>query len=43
MDLQPLWDWFRVLHATSGIKLTIFYDSFDRWGVHVYRFSPTEH
>ena len=30
MDLQPLWDWFRVLHATSGIKLTIFYDAFDR-------------
>jgi len=31
MDFSPLWDWFRVLHATSGIKLTIFYDSFDRW------------
>ena len=30
MDFQPLWDWFRVLHATSGIKLTIFYDAFDR-------------
>ena len=30
IDLQPLWDWFRVLHATSGIKLTIFYDAFDR-------------
>src|SRR3954449_9744637 len=30
LDLQPLWDWFRVLHATSGIKLTIFYDAFDR-------------
>jgi polar amino acid transport system permease protein len=30
MDLQPLWDWFRVLHETSGIKLTIFYDAFDR-------------
>ena len=29
-DLQPLWDWFRVLHTTSGIKLTIFYDAFDR-------------
>ena len=29
-DLQPLWDWFRVLHETSGIKLTIFYDAFDR-------------
>jgi polar amino acid transport system permease protein len=30
LDLQPLWDWFRVLHETSGIKLTIFYDAFDR-------------
>ena len=30
MDFSPLWDWFRVLHATSGIKLTIFYDAFDR-------------
>jgi polar amino acid transport system permease protein len=30
MDLQPLWDWFRALHETSGIKLTIFYDAFDR-------------
>jgi ABC-type amino acid transport system permease subunit len=30
MDLQPVWDWFRVLHATTGIKLTIFYDTFDR-------------
>ena len=30
MDLQPLWDWFRDLHATTGIKLTIFYDAFDR-------------
>ena len=30
MSLQPLWDWFRVLHDTSGIKLTIFYDAFDR-------------
>jgi polar amino acid transport system permease protein len=30
IDLQPLWDWFRVLHETSGIKLTIFYDAFDR-------------
>src|SRR5947199_5923002 len=29
-NLQPLWDWFRVLHETSGIKLTIFYDAFDR-------------
>src|SRR5437868_5542001 len=30
MDLQPLWDWFRILHETTGIKLTIFYDAFDR-------------
>ena len=30
MDLQPLWDWFRRLHETTGIKLTIFYDAFDR-------------
>ena len=30
MDLQPVWDWFRVLHATTGIKLTIFYDAFGR-------------
>ena len=30
IDLQPLWDWFRLLHQTSGIKLTIFYDAFDR-------------
>jgi len=30
MDLQPVWDWFRELHATTGIKLTIFYDAFDR-------------
>src|SRR3954464_12649834 len=30
MDFQPLWDWFRVLNETSGIKLTIFYDAFDR-------------
>src|ERR1700751_5200941 len=29
-DLQPLWDWFRELNATTGIKLTIFYDAFDR-------------
>src|ERR1700687_2465562 len=29
-DLTPLWDWFRELHATTGIKLTIFYDAFDR-------------
>src|ERR1043165_4938924 len=30
IDLQPLWDWFRVLNETTGIKLTIFYDAFDR-------------
>jgi len=30
MDLQPLWDEFRRLHETTGIKLTIFYDAFDR-------------
>src|SRR5919112_2020246 len=30
MDLQPLWDWFRVLNETAGVKLTIFYDDFDR-------------
>jgi polar amino acid transport system permease protein len=29
-DLQPLWDWFREINATTGIKLTIFYDAFDR-------------
>src|SRR5437867_1338303 len=29
-DLTPFWDWFRELHATTGIKLTIFYDAFDR-------------
>src|SRR6202048_885832 len=29
-DLQPFWDWFRELYATTGIKLTIFYDAFDR-------------
>jgi polar amino acid transport system permease protein len=29
-NLQPLWDWFRTLYETSGIKLTIFYDAFDR-------------
>jgi polar amino acid transport system permease protein len=28
--MQPIWDWFRVLYETSGIKLTIFYDAFDR-------------
>src|SRR5207237_3282363 len=30
IDLTPVWDWFRTLHATTGIKLTIFYDAFDR-------------
>src|SRR5947209_362042 len=30
MDLTPLWDWFRELNAATGIKLTIFYDAFDR-------------
>jgi polar amino acid transport system permease protein len=30
IDLTPLWEWFRELHATTGIKLTIFYDAFDR-------------
>lgn len=30
MDLSPLWDWFRVLYETTGIKLTILYDAFDR-------------
>jgi polar amino acid transport system permease protein len=30
LDLQPLWDWFRVLYETTGIKFTIFYDAFDR-------------
>jgi polar amino acid transport system permease protein len=30
MDPQPIWDWFRLLHETTGIKLTIFYDAFDR-------------
>jgi len=29
-DFQPLWDWFRVLYETTGIKFTIFYDAFDR-------------
>jgi polar amino acid transport system permease protein len=28
--MQAFWDWFRVLYETSGIKLTIFYDAFDR-------------
>lgn len=30
MSLQPIWDWFRQLHETTGINLTIFYDPFDR-------------
>ena len=30
IDLSPLWDWFRVLYETTGIKFTIFYDAFDR-------------
>lgn len=30
IDLTPLWDWFRELYAVTGIKLTIFYDAFDR-------------
>ncbi|MGH9806798.1 MAG: amino acid ABC transporter permease, partial [Terriglobia bacterium] len=30
MNLQPIWDWFRTLHETTGINLTIFYDPFDR-------------
>ena len=30
MDLQPVWEWFRWLNEATGIKLTIFYDSFDR-------------
>jgi polar amino acid transport system permease protein len=25
-----VWDWFRILHETTGIKLTILYDAFDR-------------
>ena len=29
-DLQPLWNWFRWLYESHGIKLTIFYDAFDR-------------
>lgn len=28
--MQAVWDWFRWLHETTGINLTIFYDSFDR-------------
>jgi polar amino acid transport system permease protein len=30
MELTALWDWFRELYASRGIKLTIFYDAFDR-------------
>src|ERR1700745_1600225 len=30
INLNPLWDWFRTLNETTGINLTIFYDSFDR-------------
>lgn len=30
MTLQPIWDWFRSLHDSTGINLTIFYDPFDR-------------
>jgi polar amino acid transport system permease protein len=30
IDPHAVWDWFRVLHETTGIKLTIFYDAFDR-------------
>jgi polar amino acid transport system permease protein len=30
IDLTPFWEWFRELYATTGIKLTIFYDAFDR-------------
>jgi polar amino acid transport system permease protein len=30
MDLHPFWDWFRWLYEATGIKLTIFYDDFDR-------------
>ena len=28
--MQFVWDWFRWLHDTTGINLTIFYDAFDR-------------
>jgi polar amino acid transport system permease protein len=31
MDFTPLWEWFRWLNGATGIKLTVFYDSFDRW------------
>jgi len=30
MSLHPSWDWFRLLYEATGIKLTIFYDPFDR-------------
>src|SRR3954470_5091641 len=30
MNLQPLWERFRWLNDATGIKLTIFYDAFDR-------------
>jgi len=34
--MDAVWDWFRWLHDATGIKLTIFYDAFDRqrfaWG-----------
>jgi polar amino acid transport system permease protein len=30
MELTALWDWFRELYVSRGIKLTIFYDAFDR-------------
>lgn len=30
MDLQPVWEWFRWFDGATGVKLTIFYDSFDR-------------
>ena len=28
--MQVVWDWFRWLYDTTGINLTIFYDTFDR-------------
>jgi polar amino acid transport system permease protein len=28
--MEVVWEWFRVLYETTGIKLTIFYDAFDR-------------
>src|SRR5262249_54956644 len=30
IDPTPIWEWFRTLHAATGINLTIFYDAFDR-------------